>query len=1033
MPRLSVTSVGVGSHPRLAKVTAVLCGLAGLFAVAFVSGAAADQPLGCGDSEMHVVAHADDSLLFQNPSLMQDIQSEHCVRSVFLTAGDAGEGQAYWGSREAGIEAAYAQMAGVANAWTESTLLATGHPIVLETLSAQPRVSVAFMRLPDGKPGGEGSELFSHQSLRQLWASANPNGGLEPSISSVTAVDGSTSYGYQELIDTLATLYSSFQPQQIDTQNFDGYFGNGDHADHVATAFFARAAQAGYAGDHQLIGFEGYETLEQPQNVFGELLAAKSAAFYTYGEHDIHACAGPDGCDETVYAAWLGRERVAAIETAGVVATAGYSQTVKAGDTVALDGSSSSAESGSLTYSWAQTAGPTVNFSSPSAAQPSFTAPAGPATLTFSLTVSNGTKTSSASTVNVKVAAPVQPSTTNVAPLATATASTDVASQEAKEAIDGIISGYPKQASAEWASDNGKVGSTLTLTWPQSYTLDHVLVYDRPNTNDQITAGKLTFSDGESVNFGPLANTGTPGLPVSFPPHATTSLKMTVTAVSETTRNVGLAEIEAFGVSVEPPPIEAPSANAGPNQSVLSEATVSLDGSASSDPAKLPLTYSWTQTAGPTVNLSSTTTAQPSFTAPAGPATLTLSLTVSNGTKTSSAATVNVKVAAPLEPSTTNVAPLATATASTDVANQEAKKAIDGVISGYPKQSSAEWASDNGKVGTTLTLTWSQSYTIDHVLIYDRPNTNDQITAGKLTFSDGESVTFGSLANTGTPGLLVSFPPHATTSLKITVTAVSETTRNVGLAEIEAFGVSVEPPPIEAPSANAGPNQSVLSEATVGLDGSASSDPAKLPLTYSWAQTAGPTVALSSATASQPSFTAPAGPATLAFSLTVSNGTKTSTASAVDVKVAAPLEPSTTNVAPLANASASSDVANQEAKKAIDGIISGYPKQASAEWASDNQKTGATLTLTWPRSYSLDHILIYDRPNPNDQITAGKLTFSDGQSVAFGSLANAGTPGLALSFPPHATTSLTLTVTAVAETTRNVGLAEIEAFGVPSS
>ncbi|HEV7561875.1 MAG TPA: hypothetical protein VGO24_00105, partial [Solirubrobacterales bacterium] len=76
---------------------------------------------------------------------------------------------------------------------------------------------------------------------------------------------------------------------------------------------------------------------------------------------------------------------------------------------------------------------------------------------------------------------------------------------------------------------------------------DHVVLYDRPNTDDQITAGKLTFSDGQSVSFGPLPNAGTPGLTVSFPAHATTSLVMSVTTASSTTRNIGLSEIEAFG------------------------------------------------------------------------------------------------------------------------------------------------------------------------------------------------------------------------------------------------------------------------------------------------------------------------------------------------------------------------------------------------------------------------------------------------------------------------------------------------------
>lgn len=68
------------------------------------------------------------------------------------------------------------------------------------------------------------------------------------------------------------------------------------------------------------------------------------------------------------------------------------------------------------------------------------------------------------------------------------------------------------------------------------------------------------------------------------------------------------------------PTNSVPTANAGPDQStVASAATVSLDGSGSSDPdAGDTLTYAWTQTdsSGTTVTLSSTTAAQPTFTAP---------------------------------------------------------------------------------------------------------------------------------------------------------------------------------------------------------------------------------------------------------------------------------------------------------------------------------------------------------------------------------------------------------------------------------
>lgn len=76
---------------------------------------------------------------------------------------------------------------------------------------------------------------------------------------------------------------------------------------------------------------------------------------------------------------------------------------------------------------------------------------------------------------------------------------------------------------------------------------------------------------------------------------------------------------------------QAPLADAGTPQQVQVLTQVTLDGSGSSDPdGHTPLSYGWMQTAGPAVNLSSPHTAQPTFTAPAQPATLSFTLVVTD-------------------------------------------------------------------------------------------------------------------------------------------------------------------------------------------------------------------------------------------------------------------------------------------------------------------------------------------------------------------------------------------------------------------
>jgi surface protein len=97
-----------------------------------------------------------------------------------------------------------------------------------------------------------------------------------------------------------------------------------------------------------------------------------------------------------------------------------------------------------------------------------------------------------------------------------------------------------------------------------------------------------------------------------------------------------------------PPPNIAPVANAGPDQTVASGAVVTLDGSGSLDAEGEALAYSWTQTSGTAVTLSSASAAQPSFTAPTiAPGTLTtlvFSLIVSDGSAASAADTVTITV-----------------------------------------------------------------------------------------------------------------------------------------------------------------------------------------------------------------------------------------------------------------------------------------------------------------------------------------------------------------------------------------------------
>ena len=127
---------------------ALLCALACLLPLA--APAAPPTLAQChGIKDLAFVAHLDDDLLFMNPDIASNVEAGGCVRLVYLTASDAGEGDGYMLGRERGVRAAYAYMAHQPDEWTEDTAVAGGHTIARFTLKGNPRVQLWHMRLKD--------------------------------------------------------------------------------------------------------------------------------------------------------------------------------------------------------------------------------------------------------------------------------------------------------------------------------------------------------------------------------------------------------------------------------------------------------------------------------------------------------------------------------------------------------------------------------------------------------------------------------------------------------------------------------------------------------------------------------------------------------------------------------------------------------------------------------------------------------------------------------------------------------------------
>ncbi len=145
-------------------------------------------------------------------------------------------------------------------------------------------------------------------------------------------------------------------------------------------------------------------------------------------------------------------------------------------------------------------------------------------------------------------ARPVDPlkSPSNIARNAKATASSSHPGYSPAGSIDGVVGGYPGNIKQEWASHKESKGAWLKLEWDSPQTIDRVLLFDRPNRYDYITAGELAFSDGTTVKVGALPDDASSGREVAFPPRKITWIRFTVTGVKTGYGHIGLAEIAVF-------------------------------------------------------------------------------------------------------------------------------------------------------------------------------------------------------------------------------------------------------------------------------------------------------------------------------------------------------------------------------------------------------------------------------------------------------------------------------------------------------
>ncbi|HEY1239103.1 MAG TPA: PKD domain-containing protein, partial [Bryobacteraceae bacterium] len=463
------------------------------------------------------------------------------------------------------------------------------------------------------------------------------------------------------------------------------------------------------------------------------------------------------------------------------VANAGPNITAAVGSTVQLNASLSTNPSGAgvLTYDWVCRtfpAGTRIALSDENAVMPTFVVPAR-GVYVFQLTVSNGVATDSAS---------VTVSTINSPPVANAgrnqtvnVGATVLLDGSRSSDVDGDPLTYrwtfvslPAGSSAILAGANSvsasfvvdKAGSYIVQLIVNDGTVDSLsstATITTNNTPPVANAGNnQTVAVGSLVQLNGANSSDADGDPltyhwvlITFPANTSARLSsLTVvnptftvdlpgTYVAQLTVNDGKIDSTPATVSITTSNIQAPTANAGPPQTVVHGSTVNLSGSGP-DPQNLPLTFSWSLTTKPQgsqAQLSATNIAQPTFVADK-PGPYVAQLVVNNGFVNSQPSTVTV--------TTTNSVPVADAGQNRNVS-----------------------------VGTMVALDGSKSSDADHdPLTYSWSLTRPAGSSATLQSPNSVSPTLlPDVAGTYVAQLIVSDPFTSSNPVTVSITAASMT------------------------------------------------------------------------------------------------------------------------------------------------------------------------------------------------------------------------------------------------------------------
>ncbi len=710
------------------------------------------------------------------------------------------------------------------------------------------------------------------------------------------------------------------------------------------------------------------------------------------------------------------------------VANAGANQTITLpSNTVTLNGSASTAPGGTITqYSWSEVSGPSAASITTATAVTSTATGLVQGVYVFQLQVTNNLGATSTSTVTITVnPAPVQSPIANAGTDQIITLPTNSVSLNGSASTDpyGTITAYA------WTQISGPAGASISsassATTNVTALVQGVYVFQLQITDNQgaTATSKVTITVNPAP-VPPVANAGsnqTITLPsntvtlngsastapggtitqyswseVSGPSAAsiTTATAVTSTATGlvqgvyvfqlQVTNNLGATSTSTVTITVNPAPVQSPIANAGTDQIItLPTNSVSLNGSASTDPYGTITAYAWTQISGPAgASISSASSATTNVTALVqGVYVFQLQITDNQGATATSKVTITVNPA-PVPP-VANAGSNQTITLPTNSATLDGSKsyATGGTISAYawtelsgPNTATiAGAATVNPTVSGLVAGTYIFQLTVTDALGVSSASTvtitvkaapiqppvanagsNQTITLpsntvtlnGSASTAPGGTITTYTWSEVSGPSTASITAANAVTT---TVTGLVQgsyvfqlmVTDNQGISASISVTITVNPAPVQSPIANAGSDQIItLPTNSVTLDGSASTDPYGTITGYAWTETSGPAAAsISAASAASTSVTALV-QGVYVFQLQITDNQGATATSKVTVTVNAAPPP------PVANAGANQSITLPTSEAALDGSKS-YSSGSSISaytWTEVSGPNTATLT-----------------------------------------------------------------------------------------